>query len=61
MGRKKTTKQTVEEFLASGGAIEVVEPGATGVHYPIRRSRKAQVNFLKRRDWDRAKKGENNH
>jgi hypothetical protein len=57
MSDKKTpTVETVAEYLARSGNIETIEPGASGVQYPVRRTRKAHVNFLK--DLDRKRLAE---
>ncbi len=48
-------EQDIEAFLANGG--QITEHGTeSGVHYPIRRTRAAQINLLKRLDYGRRKK-----
>ena len=47
-------QQDIDAFLAQGGTIS--EHGIeSGVHYPIRQTKKALVNFLKRRSFRRNK------
>ncbi len=46
----------VDEYLAKGGVIQQVENGASAIHYPVRQSRKAAINFMKRRDFNRPKR-----
>ena len=40
-------KETVAEFLARGGQSQTIAPGASGVHHPVRRNKRAHINFLK--------------
>lgn len=40
-------KETVEQFLARGGQSQTIAPGASGAHHPVRRNRRAHINFLK--------------
>lgn len=44
------------EYLAKGGKITFV-PAGEGVerHYPVKRTRKAQINFIRNRDYRRGK------
>lgn len=39
--------ETVAEFLARGGQSQTIAPGASGVHHPVRRNKRAHINFLK--------------
>lgn len=44
----------VAEYLAKGNEIETVPEGeSAGKHYPVKRSRKSQVNFIRRRSFNR--------
>lgn len=38
--------ETVAEFLARAGRIETIAPGVSGVHHPVRRNKRAHINFL---------------
>ena len=55
--KKNQTSETVEEFLARAGTIQTIAPGESGIEYPVRRNRRAQINYLRRRDYLRKKKG----
>jgi len=52
---RKTLAQQVAEYLAKGGVIEDAT-GKSGIYYPPRRTRQAQINFIKNRDYKRRKK-----
>ena len=42
--------ETVAEFLARGGQPQAIAPGVSGVHLPVRRNKRAHINFLKALD-----------
>lgn len=45
----------VGEYLAAGGEIKDVG-NQSGVEYPVRRTRRAQINFLRKKDFGRTKR-----
>jgi hypothetical protein len=48
----KTLADQVAEYLAQGGAIQQIDNGVcVDHHYPIRRTREAQINFVRRKTW----------
>jgi len=50
----QTLSDRVAAFLAQGGTITQVDNGiCTDQHYPIRRTREAQINFIRHRTWSR--------
>lgn len=53
---RKTLAQHIDEYLAKGGKITEVPPDESAErHYPIKRTRKAQINFIRNRDYRRGK------
>jgi hypothetical protein len=52
MDARSKLQADIDDYLASGGQITEhgIEPG---VNYPIRRTRAAQINFVRRRTWNR--------
>lgn len=53
---RKTLAEQVDEYLAKGGTITEIPAGEGAErHYPIKRSRKAQINFIRNRDYSRRK------
>lgn len=49
-------QEDIDAYLAAGG--EITQCGTqSGVHYPIRQTKKALVNFLKRRSFERHGEG----
>ena len=54
--RELIARQTAE-YLAKGGVIEQVPYGESAErHYPIKRTRQAQINFLRGKDFRRAQR-----
>ena len=48
-------EQDIEAYLNNGGEISQHDMTESGQAYPVRRSRKAQINFLRKRDYRRSK------
>lgn len=47
---RKTLAQHIDEYLAKGGEIqEIPFDESREKHYPVKRDRKSQVNFLRKR------------
>lgn len=56
--QRSELQRHIAEYLANGGVITDV--GAdSGMHYPPRRTRRAQINFIKRWDYGKRKSAEN--
>lgn len=52
---REVIKRQTAEFLAKGGKITEVPPEESAEkHYPIKRTRKAQINFIRNRDYNRS-------
>ena len=53
---KKTTAETVTEYLARGGKVTLCEPGdSVQKNWPVRSTKKSMVNFIRRRSYARIK------
>ena len=52
-------QQQVNDYLMGGGEITAIDSGDSAeLHYPVKRTRQAQIDFIRRRDFIRRKKDE---